>query len=161
MESLALSMPLFLLRIHSWGEIGFIVGALAVWGLVVTMKEKLRKYRTRSWPTAAGAVSNIQVEKVWGGVNGVDYWKVRFEYSYQGQQTHTGKYKFNCATEKMSQGASAGMQDETVNVHFNPRNEADSVLWEDEIWDIWWDTYWAMKDEPAPADPNAPATPTS
>jgi hypothetical protein len=161
MEFLAASLPSIFLLLRNWHEIAFIAGALAVWGIVATMKEKWRKYRTRSWPTTSGAVKNVQVDKVDGGVNGVDYWKVSFEYSYRVKQEHTGKYKFNCTSEKMSQGAFAGMTDKTVNVHYKPSNEADAVIWEDEIWDIWWDTYWNMKDQDATAQPDPSASPTS
>ena len=138
----ALSLPWILLRLRSWWEIGLIVGLLALWALFLTCKEKLMKYRSRGWPTATGVVSNVKVRKVDGGINGVDYWKLTFDYTYQVQQQHTGSYSFNCATENMADGATAGMKDKTVSVHYNPSNESKSILWEDEIWDIWWDTYW-------------------
>jgi hypothetical protein len=147
----SISLPSIFLLFRSWHEIAFIAGALAVYGIFMTGKEKWRKHRTKSWPTTTGTINDVKVEKVWGGVNGVDYWKVTFSYAYQVQQPHTGKYSFNCTSETMGQGAVAGMQDKTVSVHYKPSNEAETVIWEDEIWDIWWDTYWAMTHEdPAP-----------
>jgi hypothetical protein len=41
----------------------------------------------------------------------------------------------------MKDGAVAGLRDKTVSVHYPRSNEARPLLWEDEIWDIWWDTY--------------------
>jgi len=43
----AMSLPWILLRLRSWWEIAVIVGLLALWGIFLTCKEKLRKYRTR------------------------------------------------------------------------------------------------------------------
>jgi hypothetical protein len=138
----AMSLPLVLMRLRSWWEIGVIVGLLALWGIFQTCKEKLRKYRSRGWPTTPGAVENIRVRKVDGGLNGVDYWKVTFDYKYCVQQEHAGSYSFNCVTEKMAQGATAGLQDKAVSVHYKPSDEAKGIVWEDEVWDVWWDTYW-------------------
>ena len=139
-----ISLPLFYGRIHSWWQIELIVGLLALWWAVQTFREKLRKYRTRGWPTATGTVSNIAMRKVDGGLNGVDYWKASFDYSYSVAQQHSASYSFNCTSEEMATGAVAGMTDKTVNVHYSPSDESKSVLWEGEIWDIWWDTYWQM-----------------
>jgi hypothetical protein len=142
MTSIALSLPLIFLRIRSWWEIGVILALLGLWVVFLTCKEKLRKYRTRGWPTSPGTVGNIQVKKVGGGLNGVDYWKLTFDYTYHVQQDHTGSYSFNCVTENMADGATAGLKDKSVSVHYPPSNEAKGILWEDEVWDVWWDTYW-------------------
>jgi hypothetical protein len=131
-----------LLRIRSWWEISLIVGALGLWVLVLTCREKWRKHRTRGWPTTPGAVENIQVRKVDGGMNGVDYWKTSFDYTYQVQQQHHGSYSFNCTSEKMADGAIAGLKDKTVSVHYKPSDESKGIVWEDEVWNVWWDTYW-------------------
>jgi hypothetical protein len=60
------------------------------------------------------------------------------------QQEHKGSYSFNCTSERMGQGVIAGLTDKTVCVHTKPSDESKSVLWEDEIWDLWWDTYWNL-----------------
>ena len=139
-----ISLPLFYGRIHSWWQIELIVGLLALWWAVQTFREKLRKYRTRGWPTATGTVSNIAMRKVDGGLNGVDYWKVSFDYSYRVAQEHSGSYSFNCTSEAMADGAVAGLKDKTVCVHYSPSGEGKMLLWEDEVWDIWWDIYWQL-----------------
>jgi len=135
--------PWFVLLRNKW-EIAFIVGALALWGAIQFGREKLRVYRTRNWPRASGTVSNIRVRKVDGGANGVDYWKVTFDFTWRVAQEHTGTYKFNCTTEEMGNGAVAGLKDKPVSVHYKPSDESKGVLWEDEVWDIWWETYWQM-----------------
>ena len=138
----ALCLPSLLLRIRSWWEAAVIAGFLALLVLVLTCWEKWRKYRTKGWPTSPGTVAYIHVRKVDGGLNGVDYWKLSFDYTYQVQQEHTSSYSFNCATENMADGATAGLTDKTVSVHYKPSDENKGILWEDEVWDIWWDTYW-------------------
>jgi hypothetical protein len=141
---LLINLPEILVRLHTPARIATaVVLALAI-GAVLILREKLRKYLTRSWPVSTGTVSNVQVKKVDGGINGIDYWKVSFEYTYSVAQEHSGKYSFNCTSELMGQGAAAGMADKTVAVHYKPSNESKALLWEDEIWDIWWDTYWDM-----------------
>lgn len=139
-----ISLPWIFARMHSWWEIGVIAGLGVLWVIFQTCREKLRKYRTRGWPTAAGKIAEIKVRKVDGGLNGVDYWKVSFDYSYRVAQEHSGSYSFNCATEAMADGAVAGLKDKTVCVRYSPSNEGKMLLWEDEVWDIWWDTYWQM-----------------
>jgi hypothetical protein len=148
-----ISFPLFLLFLRNKWEIAFIVGALTLWWAVQTCREKLRVYRTRSWPTATGTVTNIRSRKVDGGINGIDYYKVAFDFNYRVAQDNTGTYEFNCTSEAMADGAVAGMQNKTVSVHYKPSDEAKGILWEDEIWDIWWDTYWAMTHPDAQAAP--------
>jgi hypothetical protein len=138
----AMSLPWILLRLRSWWEIAVIVGLLALWGIFLTCKEKLRKYRTRGWPTTPGEVGNLQIRKVDGGMNGVDYWKVAFDYTYHVHTEHSGKYSFNCVTEKMAEGAVTGLRDKAVSVHYKPSDESKGIVWEDEVWDLWWDTYW-------------------
>jgi hypothetical protein len=151
MSLAALSLPWILLRIRSWWEIGVIAGFLALWVIFQTCKEKWRMHRTRGWPTSSGTVTNIQVRKVDGGLNGVDYWKLTFDYIYQVQQEHSGTYSFNCVTEKMAGGATAGLRDKTVSVHYKPSDESKGILWEDEVWDIWWGTYWSEAGDTAAA----------
>jgi hypothetical protein len=141
MTLIALSLPWILLRMRSWKEIVAVVALLGILGLFLTCREKWRKYRTRGWPTAPGIVANIRVRKVDGGVNGVDYWKLTFDYTYKVEREHTDSYSFNCVTENMADGASAGLKDKTVSVHYRPSDENKAILWEDEVWDIWWDTY--------------------
>jgi hypothetical protein len=138
------SFPLFLLFLRNKWEIAFIAGALAVWGAIQFGREKLRVYRTRNWPKATGTVSNIRSRKVDGGANGVDYFKVTFDFTWRVAQDHTGTYKFNCTSEEMAAGAVAGLQERSVSVHYKPSDESKGILWEDEVWDIWWETYWAM-----------------
>jgi hypothetical protein len=140
----SISFPLFLLFLRNKWEIAFIAGALALWGAIQFGREKLRVYRSRNWPKATGTVTNIQSRKVDGGINGVDYYKVTFDFNYRVDQDHTGTYDFNCTSEAMAEGAVAGLQDKTVSVHYKPSDESKGILWEDEIWDIWWDTYWQM-----------------
>ena len=140
-----ISLPGILSRIRSQGEITFIVVFLALWLLFFTVREKLRVYRTRTWPKTDGDITEVSVKKVGGGINGVDYWKVSLEYSYRVQQEHAGKYSFNCTSENMGNGAVAGLAGKTVAVHYQSSDEAKSLLWEDEVWDIWWDTYWNLE----------------
>jgi hypothetical protein len=137
----AFSFPWFLLRIHSWSELAIIAGILLLIVFITTGREKFRKYRTRGWPTASGTIGNISVRKVNGGVNGVDYWKLTFEYTYRVQFEHTNNYCFNCLSESMADGATAGLKDKTIPVHYKPVDEYKAALWEDEVWDLWWDTY--------------------
>ena len=138
---IALSVPWFLLRIRSWWQVAIIAGLLVLLALFLTFREKLRKYRTKGWPTAPGAVRNIRVRKVSGGANGVDYWKLTFDYTYRVVYEHSNSYSFNCMTENMADGACAGLKDKTVSVHYKPSDESKAMLWEDEVWDVWWDTY--------------------
>jgi hypothetical protein len=140
----SISLPWLLMGLRSKWEIAVIVGLLAIWLAVQTGREKLRKYRTRSWPTVPGTVANIRVRKVDGGLNGVDYWKLTFDFTWRSAQEHTGTYAFNCTSEGMADGAVAGLQEKTVSVHHKPSDESKGILWEDEVWDIWWDTYWQM-----------------
>jgi hypothetical protein len=139
-----LTFPFFLTRMRSWGEIGAVVALLGVWTLYATCKEKWKKYRTKRWPTTTGTLTDIRSNKIDGGLNGVDYWVVTIDYTYTVAQQHSGTYAFNCVTENMANGAIAGLKDKTVSVHYKPNDEARALLWEDEVWDIWWDTYWAL-----------------
>jgi hypothetical protein len=147
---LALDLPSILLKMRSHGEIAFVLGVLLVWFLVQWGREKLRVRRTKNWPTLDGEILKLGYEKVWGGVNGIDYWKVTIEYQYSatgknGQTgNYSGKYKFNCTSEEMAQGAVAGLKDKPVRVHYDPKKPASNLLWEDDVWDIWWDTYWQL-----------------
>jgi hypothetical protein len=144
MDFAAASWPSMLLSFRSWREIVIAAGFLAIALAILTCREKLRKYRTRNWPTTPGTVVNIHSRKVDGGSNGIDYWKFTFDYNYGVTQQRTGTYAFNCTSENMVQGATAGLENKTVTVHYKPSDESKGILWEDEIWDIWWDTYWTM-----------------
>lgn len=146
---LILSIPTILARFHSARDLGMIGLFLAIYFAIVTLKEKWQVHYTRSWPTTQGAIENLRVEKVPGGLNGVDYWKVRFQYRYRVQEEHEGSYAFNCTSEEQGRGAIAGLQNKTVCVHYRPADERKSVLWEDEIWNLWWDTYWHMGEDNA------------
>lgn len=163
----AFSVPTILMKLESHGGIAIFVCVLALYGIVVTLKEKWRVHKSKTWPTATGAISNVKQEKVDGGVNGVDYHKVSFRYTYQTnrgqtkqgqaqqgqmrQPEHTGSYSFNCISEAQANGAVAGLVDKTVSVHYQPGNEAKSVLWEDEVWNIWFDRYWQCNEGDAPS----------
>lgn len=158
---LAISIPTILGRFHTANELGLIALLLAIYFAIVTIKEKWQVHRTKSWPTTQGAIENLRIEKISGGLNGIDYWKVRFHYKYRVQEEHGGDYAFNCKDEEMGQGAVTGLQDKTVCVHYKPSDEGKSVLWEDEIWDLWWDTYWQMThqdDTPEQSPASAPNT---
>jgi hypothetical protein len=149
------------MKLESHAGITIFVCVLALYGIVVTLKEKWRVHKSKNWPKATGSISDIKTEKVDGGVNGVDYHKVSFRYTYQTQpaqaqpgQTqpeHTGSYSFNCISEDQAKGAVAGLLDKTVCVHYQPGNEAKSVLWEDEVWNVWFDTYWQANEGNAPS----------
>jgi hypothetical protein len=143
----ALSLPSILFSRPVWVIVPA-AALLLVLGVFLTLQEKWRKYRSREWPTSVGAITNLQARKVDGGINGVDYWKISFEYVFRVTQEHTGNYSFNCVSEKMANGALAGLTDKVVSVHYKPTDEAKALLWEDEIWDLWWDTYWATIDSP-------------
>jgi len=168
----AFSVPTILMKLESHGGIAIFVCVLALYGIVVTLKEKWRVHKSKTWPTATGAISNVKQEKVDGGVNGVDYHKVSFRYTYQTnrgqtnrgqtkqgqaqqgqmrQPEHTGSYSFNCISEAQANGAVAGLVDKTVSVHYQPGNEAKSVLWEDEVWNVWFDAYWQSNEGNAPS----------
>ncbi len=129
---------------QSWDRIAFVVGGLAVWLAFRFGREKLRVYRSKSWPTCSGAVEKLAIRKVDGGLNGVDYWKITFDFRYQVEAEHTGSYAFNCTSESMANGAMAGLAGKIVTVHYPKSNPAKGIVWEDEIWDVWWDTYWLM-----------------
>lgn len=147
---LMLSIPTILARFHTARDLGLIGLFLAIYFVIVTGKEKWQVHRTRQWSTAQGTIENLQLEKVSGGMNGVDYWKVRFHYRYNATGEHEGTYAFNCTSETQGQGAIAGLQNKTVCVHYKPGAEGKSVLWEDEMWDLWWDTYWKITHDDAP-----------
>jgi hypothetical protein len=137
---------------QSWDKIAFVVGVLAVWLAFQMGREKLRVYRSRSWPTCAGAVEKLAVRKVDGGLNGVDYWKITFDFCYQVEAEHTGSYAFNCTSESMANGAMAGLAGKNVSVHYPKSAPAKGIVWEDEIWDVWWDTYWLLSHPAVEAD---------
>jgi len=132
----AFSLPWILLRMRSWQEIVAVVGLVGLLGLFRIFREKWRVYRTRGWPTSPGIVGNIRVRKIDGGVNGIDYWKLTFDYTYKVEREHTGSYSFNCVTENLASRASAGLKDKTVSVHYRPSDENKAILWEDEVWKI-------------------------
>jgi hypothetical protein len=144
MIMLGISVPTILARFHSARQLGIIAGLTVIVVVLMTLREKLRKYKTRNWPISVGTIEDLHLVKVDGGLNGVDYWKVLFRYKYRVQGEHEGKYSFNCTSEAMGQGAIAGLQDKTVCVHYKQSDESKSLLWEDEMWDLWWDTYWQM-----------------
>ncbi len=144
MIMLEISLPTILARFHSMKQLGIIAGLAVVVMALMTLREKLRKYLTRNWPTSVGTIEDLHLVKIDGGLNGVDYWKVLFRYRYRVQAEHEGRYSFSCASEAMGQGAIAGLQDKTVSVHYKPLDQGKSLLWEDEIWDLWWETYWQM-----------------
>jgi hypothetical protein len=142
-------LPSILARIHTPGQIAFVVVILLIWLVIQIGREKWRVYRSKSWPTAAGTIAKLTSKKVWGGFNGVDYWKIQIEYTYTAagdlaQTEYSGSYSFNVTSEEQSNGALAGLKDRTVSVHYDQRNPAKGLLWEDEVWDLWWETYWAM-----------------
>jgi hypothetical protein len=139
---LAISLPTTLLRFRSLQQLAIIAGLAVVVILVMTLRDKWLQYRTKSWSTCVGTLTAVSHRKVDGGLNGIDYWKVTLEYSYRVLQEHSGEFSFTCATEGMAEGAVAALQDKTVCVHYKRSNEANSVLWYDEVWDIWWDPYW-------------------
>ena len=138
---LAVSLPTLLSHIRSPLELVLIAGLAVVVVALMTLWQKWKKYRTRNWSTAVGTIAKIDVNKVDGGLNGIDYWKVAVHYAYQAKQEGAGVYTFNCTSELMSQGAVAGLTGKPVCVHYSPFKESKSLLWEDEVWDIWWDTY--------------------
>ncbi len=118
--------------------IGLVLVLLAVYYAVVTELEKWRVHRTRSWPTAAGNISDVRTEFEPGGTNGVDYWRVYFKYTYTVDSAeYTGEYHVNCVKESLAQSASAGLSSAQALVHYDPQKPAHSVLWEDEVWDLW------------------------
>ena len=151
MESLAMFRFGIWFLFQSWEKIAFVVAVLAIWLAFQKGREKLRVYRSRSWPTCAGTVEKLAVRKVDGGLNGVDYWKITFDFRYQVEAEHTGSYKFNCTSEEMAQGAMAGLEGKSVSVHYPKSNPEKGIVWEDEIWDVWWDTYWMMSHPAAEA----------
>jgi hypothetical protein len=161
MQLAAFSVPTILLKLDSHSGIAIFICVLALYGIVVIFKEKWRVHKTKNWPTVTGAISDVMQEKVDGGVNGVDYHKVSFRYSYQTQQAqttqaqiqqeHTGSYSFNCISEDQANGAMAGLVGKTVSVHYQPGKQARSVLWEDEVWNIWFDKYWQSNEGNAPS----------
>jgi len=143
MELVAMKFGIWFL-FQSWDKIAFVVGALAVWWAVQTGREKLRVYRSRSWPKCPGAVEKLAVRKVDGGLNGVDYWKITFDFRYQVEREYTGLYAFNCTSEGMAEGAMAGLEGKSVSVHYPKSDAGKGIVWEDEVWDVWWDSYWKM-----------------
>jgi len=137
MALIALSLPWILLRMRSWQELLAVVVLVVLLGLFRIYREKWRVYRTRGWPTSPGIVGNIRSDKVDGGVNGVDYWKVSFDYTYKVEREHTSSYSFNCVTEHLADRATAGLKGKTVSVHYRPSDENKAILWKDGVWAIW------------------------
>ena len=144
MTLLAASLPFILSRVRSAGELAAIAGIAVAIAAAMMLWTRWQQYRTRRWPTSIGTIASLDVRKVDGGLNGIDYWKVTIGYTYTVQQEHQGSYSFNCTSEQMGQGAVAGLTDKPVCVHYSPSNESKSLLWEREIWDLWWDTYWQL-----------------
>lgn len=138
MIPIAMSLPTIIARLGSFNAIIFAAFALAGYFVIVTAIEKWRKFRTRSWPTAAGATCDVEKEFVSGGVNGVDYWRVNFHYTYSvGGTEYKGKYHVNFTSESMREQALAGITKGPAIVHYDPANPLKSVLWEDEVWNLW------------------------
>jgi len=144
---IAVSLPTLISHVRSAQELVIIAGLAVVVVAAMTLWEKWKKYRTKNWPTATGTITKLDAYKVDGGLNGIDYWKVAIHYAYQAQHEGAGVYTFNCTSELMSQGAVAGLTDKPVCVHYSPFKESKSLLWEDEVWDIWWDTYWHLAND--------------
>jgi len=151
MPAAILDAPFFLLALRSWWEIPVVVAGLILWALIATFWEKWRVHRSRNWPTAQGVLSNVRSKPVDGGANGVDYYKIKFDYTYTVTQAHTGSYSFNCVKEAQANGAVTYLRDKTVTVRYAPGNEAKSLLWEDDVWNLWYDDYWNSC-QTAPAD---------
>jgi hypothetical protein len=138
MIPIAISLPTIFARLHSAGAIGFAVVVLAIYFVVVTAIEKWRVHRTRKWPTVPGATTEVHTEFISGGINGVDYWRVHFVYVYSVNGTeYRGKYHVNCVSEGLSKDATAGIAKGPATVHYDPANPVKSVLWEDEVWNLW------------------------
>ena len=132
------SLPTIIARLGSWNAILLGVFAMAVYFVIVTAIEKIRKIRTKNWPTTAGATCDVEKEFVPGGVNGVDYWRVNFHYTYSvGGTDYKGKYHVNFTSESMREQALAGITRGPVIVHYDPANPAKGVLWEDDVWNLW------------------------
>ena len=130
--------PFLIQRLRVPGFISSVVGLLVLYYLVVTAIEKWRVYRTRNWPTAVGVIQDVTAVRKDGGANGVDYWQVLFNYTYtvNGKQ-YSGKYHVNCATEGIRDEAAAGLPVAQAIVHYSPSDQGHSVLWEDEVWNLW------------------------
>jgi hypothetical protein len=137
MATAALSLPWILVTLHSWSRILLFVGFLFLYWLFVTLKEKWAKIRTRNWPVTQGPIENIRVEKVEGGVNGADYWKLTFDYTWTVSTQHRDSYSFNLTTDRLRDAAETGLVGKVAAVHYNPKNEADACVWFDEVWDLW------------------------
>ncbi len=138
MIPIAMSLPSIFARLHSAGAIGFAVVVLAIYFAIVTALEKWRKFRTKNWPTVPGTTCDVEKEFVSGGVNGVDYWRVNFHYTYSaGGTDYKGKYHVNFTSESMREQALAGITRGPVIVHYDPANPSKGVLWEDEVWNLW------------------------
>jgi hypothetical protein len=134
---LATSLPYILYKLRNWHGIVFALVGLGLYFLVVLGKEKWEVYRTQRWPVTEAPVEAVRVERVDAGPNGVDYWKLHFNYTYEVTARHSGSYTFNLVTDKLKDEAEAGMAGKTVRVHYNPKDESKSVLWEDEVWALW------------------------
>jgi hypothetical protein len=138
MPPMVISLPYALWKLHSWTGIAVAVGALVIYAAGSMLLEKWRKHRTRGWPTVQGAVVDLKNTYEDGGANGVRYWRISFGYNYTvNGSDHSGHYKFNCVSEGAGKKAAERLNGATVNVHYNPRDAAKSMLWEDEVWDLW------------------------
>jgi len=138
MTLMLISLPYALWKLHSWTGIAVAGGALVVYGVGAVLWDKWREHETRSWPTAPGAVVDLQNTYESGGPNGVRYWRISFHYNYTvNGADHSGHYKFNSVTESAGQKAFQKLTGATVSVHYNPRDAAKSLLWEDEVWNFW------------------------
>ena len=119
-------------------ELAALAAFFAIGYVVLKIVKAWTKFRTGGWPTAEGAIGNIRSRKVENSTaNGVDYWKVTFDYSYRVAEEHSKSYSFNCLTEAMANRAVAGLAGKTVRVRYKPSDETHALLWEDEVWDLW------------------------
>jgi hypothetical protein len=128
------TLPYFLYKHHSAADIGILVGVFALYCVFVIAREKWTEYRTRSWSTAPGAISDVHMEKVDGGLNGPDYTKVCFSYAYVVDgKNYNGKFHVNCMGENFCKDTVDGISKGEAVVHYDPSNPAKSVLWQDEV----------------------------
>lgn len=138
MSLIVIFLPSAFWNLSFWQFLLVGLGGLAIYAVLSEAWEKWRKHRTRSWPTAQGAVVDVLNTYESGGANGVRYWRISFRYNYTVNGIeHSGKYKFNCVSESQGKRAEEKLTCATVNVHYDPQDAAKGLLWEDEVWDLW------------------------
>lgn len=89
--------------------------------------------RTAKWPTTPGTVSNVEMKYIAKSTNALDSYRISVSYAYNVTDRHYGFFEFETLLKEHATRTTAALQTQPVLVHYNPADELDSVLWEDEL----------------------------